>query len=93
VEKLGAREALEKYQPQVVLCSWPPPGNPFEKEVFSTPCVELYVVIGSRYRFAGGNWEAYTGQQRFEWQADPRLSGFVLPPELESSVLVFRRKK
>ena len=93
VEKLGARQALEKYQPQVVLCSWPPPGNPFEKEVFSTPSVELYVVIGSRYRFAGGNWEAYTGQQRFEWQADPRLSGFVLPPELESSVLVFHKKK
>ena len=93
VEKLGARQALEKYQPQVVLCSWPPPGNPFEKEVFSTPSVELYVVIGSRYRFAGGNWEAYTSQQRFEWQVDPRLSGFVLPPELESSVLVFRRKK
>jgi len=93
VEKLGAREALEKYQPQAVLCSWPPPGNPFEKEVFSTSSVELYVVIGSRYRFAGGNWEAYTGQQRFEWQADPRLSGFVLPPELESSVLVFHRKK
>ena len=92
VEKLGAREALEKYQPQAVLCSWPPPGNPFEKEVFSTPSVELYVVIGSRYRFAGGNWEAYTSQQRFEWQVDPRLSGFVLPPELESSVLIFRKK-
>jgi hypothetical protein len=92
VEKLGAKEALEKYKPQVVLCSWPPPGNPFEKEVFSTPSVELYLVIGSRYRFAGGNWEAYTGQQRFEWQADPQLSGYVLPPELESSVLVFRRK-
>ena len=93
VEKLGAKEALEKYQPRVVLCSWPPPGNPFEKEVFLTASVELYVVIGSRYRFAGGNWEAYTGQQRFEWQADPRLSGFVLPPELESSVLVFRKNK
>jgi len=92
VEKLDARQALEKYQPQVVLCSWPPPGNPFEKEVFSTPSVELYVVIGSRYRFAGGNWEAYSAQQMFEWQADPRLSGFVLPPELESSVLVFRKK-
>ncbi len=93
VEKLGAKEALEKYMPQVVLCSWPPPGNLFEKEVFSTPSVDLYVVIGSRYRFAGGNWEVYTSQQRFEWQADPRLSGFVLPPELESSVLVFRKKK
>jgi hypothetical protein len=93
VEKLGAKEALEKYQPRVVLCSWPPPGNPFEKEVFLTSSVELYVVIGSRYRFAGGNWEAYTGQQRFDWQADLRLSSFVLPPELESSVLVFHRKE
>jgi hypothetical protein len=93
VEKLDAKAALEKYNPQVVLCSWPPPGNPFEKDVFSTPSVELYVVIGSRYRFAGGNWAAYSGQQRFEWQAEPRLSSFVLPPELESSVLVFHRKK
>jgi hypothetical protein len=93
VEKLGAKEALEKYRPRVVLCSWPPPGNPFEKEVFLTPSVELYVVIGSRYRFAGGNWEAYSRQQRFDWQVDPRLSGFVLPPELESSLLVFHRKK
>ena len=37
VEELGAREALEKYQPQVVLCSWPPPGNPFEKRGFFNP--------------------------------------------------------
>jgi hypothetical protein len=93
VEKLDAKEALEKYRPEVVLCSWPPPGNRFEKEVFLTPSVEVYLVIGSRYRFAGGNWEAYTGQKGFEWQADPRLSGLVLPPELESSVLVFHRKK
>ena len=55
--------------------------------------MELYLVIGSRYRFAGGNWEVYTNQQRFEWQPDPRLSGFVLPPELENSVLIFRRKE
>jgi PAS domain S-box-containing protein len=33
-------------------CSWPPPGNTFEKAVFETPSVERYVVIGSRHRFA-----------------------------------------
>jgi hypothetical protein len=92
VERLGARQALEKYQPQAVICSWPPPGNAFEQRVFSTRSVEIYIVIGSRYKFAGGNWDSYAAQDRFEWSIDPKLSSLVLPPELESAVLIFRRK-
>ena len=92
VERLDAKKALSRYEPEAVICSWPPPSNSFERHAFSTRSVELYVVVGSRYSFASGNWEVYRQQQRFEWGEDKRLSGYVIPPELDSSVLVFRRK-
>jgi hypothetical protein len=92
VERIGAKEALEKHLPKVVICSWPPPGNPFERYVFSTRSVELYIVIGSRYPFASGNWGAYAGQSEFSWEMDPRLSRYLIPPELDSAVLLFSRK-
>lgn len=91
VEKLDAKRALDRYNPEVVLCSWPPPGNSFERQVFSTRAVRLYVVIGSRYPFASGNWDAYRTQQEFEWHEERQLSSLVLPPELDSAVLLFRR--
>jgi hypothetical protein len=92
VERLSAKQALAKYQPQAVVCSWPPPANSFEQKVFSARSVEIYIVIGSRYKFAGGNWDSYTTQDRFEWSIDHSLSAVVLPPELESAVFIFRRK-
>jgi hypothetical protein len=92
VEKLGAKQALAKYEPQAVICSWPPPGNSFEEKVFSTKSVEIYIVIGSRYRFASGNWDSYAAQNRFDWCIDPKLSSLVIPPELESAVLIFRKR-
>jgi hypothetical protein len=92
VVRMDAKQALVKFSPQVVVCSWPPPGNSFERSVFSTRNVELYVVIGSRYPFASGNWRDYSAQQNFEWAPDNRLSGYVLPPELETSVLLFIKK-
>jgi hypothetical protein len=91
VEKLDARQALERYKPEAVVCSWPPPGNGFERFVFSSPGVQLYIVIGSRYAFASGNWKAYETQGAFQWENNKRLSRMVLPPELDSAVLVFRR--
>jgi hypothetical protein len=91
VERIDGKEALDKYRPEVVICSWPPPGNNFEESVFSTRSVHLYLVIGSRHRFASGNWDVYTSQRKFSWEVDPRLSSYLIPPELESAVLVFRR--
>lgn len=93
VEQLSARQALVRYEPQAVICSWPPPGNAFEQKVFSTRSVELYIVIGSRHRFAAGDWDSYSAQDRFEWAIDENLSSLVIPPELDSAVLVFRRKQ
>jgi hypothetical protein len=92
VERLDAARALTAASPEVVLCSFPPPGNDFERKVFQTRSVQLYVVITSRHRFAAGDWEAYERQTGFDRQADPGLSRLVLPPELDPAVLLFRRK-
>jgi hypothetical protein len=92
VVKLGAREALSTYSPEVVICSWPPAQNDFERDVFKTANVQLYIVIGSRHQFAFGNWNDYLQQRDFEVEEDKALGEMVLPPELESAVYVFRRK-
>lgn len=92
VVKLDAREALRTYNPAVVICSWPPAQNDFEQEVFNTPSVQLYIVIGSRYQFAFGNWHEYRKQNTFNLEEDPALGMLLLPPELDSAVYVFRRK-
>jgi hypothetical protein len=92
VERLDAVAALQRYRPRVVLCSFPPPGNGFERRVFATPEVELYVVVTTRHRFAAGDWEAYQAQTAFDWSIDEPLSRLVLPPELDPAVLVFRRR-
>jgi hypothetical protein len=91
VNKLDAREALSTYTPEVVICSWPPSQNDFERDVFKTSSVQLYIVIGSRHHFAFGDWKAYTEQTTFDLEEDRLLSAMVLPPELESVVYVFRR--
>lgn len=92
VRRLDARRALAAHRPQVVLCSWPPAGNPFERDVFKTASVQLYVVISSRHRFASGDWAAYERQKDFDFEEDQALSALVLPPELEGAVHVFRRR-
>jgi hypothetical protein len=92
VVKADAREALRRYRPKVVICSWPPAGNDFERWVFKTPGVERYIVIGSELRFATGNWAEYQRQQSFSQRQDLRLSRAVLPPELGAAVYVFDRK-
>jgi hypothetical protein len=85
-------DVLRQDKPEVVICSWPPAANSFERRVFETPCVQLYIVISSRLQFASGNWQDYRKQTTFELAEDPALSRLVLPPELEAAVYVFRRK-
>jgi hypothetical protein len=91
VVRQDARAALRARRPQVVVCSWPPPGNSFEREVFKTRSVELYVLIASRHEFAAGNWVDYEQQAEFTFAEDAELSRLVLPPELEAAVYVFQR--
>ena len=87
-----AREALRRHRPEVVICSWPPAGNPFERHVFETPSVQLYIVIGSKHEFAAGNWVAYERQTAFTYKEDPALGRLVLPPELEPAGYLFTRQ-
>lgn len=87
-----ATTSLRTRRPEVVVCSWPPAGNGFERHVFKTRSVEVYVMIGSRHRFATGNWDDYEKQTVFELSLDERLSRLILPRELESAVYVFKRR-
>ena len=91
VELASATDVLAREKPRVVLCSFPPPKNEFERRIFEIPSVELYVVITSQHRFAAGNWDSYENQKSFEMTRDEELSKLVLPPELDPCVLVFRR--
>ena len=91
VVNLDARSALAAYSPEIVICSWPPAGNTFERYVFKTPSVQCYIVISSRHRFASGNWTDYQGQSAFTVEEDQTLSRLVLPPELDAAVYRFRR--
>lgn len=93
VVRLDACAALSQYKPEVVICSWPPAQNDFESCVFDTPSVQLYIVIGSRHRFAFGNWDSYKRQSVFDFEESPRLGALLLPPEIESAVYVFKRKR
>ena len=92
VEKMDAAEALARYQPKAVVCSFPPPKNTFEQKVFATPSVDLYLVLTTRHRFAAGDWSAYESQTEFALQTDESLARMLLPPEIDPQVLVFERK-
>jgi hypothetical protein len=92
VARLDAAAALARHAPRAVICSFPPPGNRFERLVFDTPSVELYLVVTTRHRFAAGDWGAYQAQGGFDWGEEPALSRLVLPPELDPAVLLFRRR-
>lgn len=87
-----ARAALAAYAPEVVICSWPPAENDFERDVFNTPSVQLYIVIGSRHQIAFGNWKDYQQQSTFALEKNEKLGAWLLPPELGSAVYLFSRK-
>lgn len=91
VAKLDARSALKEFRPEVVICSWPPAKNSFEQFVFETESVQRYIVIGSRHKFASGNWPIYHSQRAFKMRMDVELSQLLLPPEFGGAVYVFDR--
>ncbi len=91
VEKLDAKQALQKYRPQVVICCWPPDNNDFEKHIFTTKEVELYIMIGSKNQLSCGNWDAYQKQSHFSWHIDEKLSSQIIPPLSTNAVLLFHR--
>jgi len=93
VLRQDARTALREHRPEVVVCSWPPAGNPFERWVFKAPTVDTYIVISSRHEYAAGHWADYRQQTAFTFGEEPELSRLVLPPEIDPAVYVFRRRE
>jgi len=92
VKRQDAAAALRAHQPEVVICSWPPAANRFEKAVFATRSVQLYIVISTRHEFSSGAWDTYRSQRDFDVAEAPSLSRLVLPPELDPAVYLFRRR-
>lgn len=91
VEKIDAAAALKKYQPEIVLCSWPPAPNDFERVIFKSPSVRTYIVLGSRHEFATGDWNSYKNCAPFVMQPDTTLGSLLFPVDLDGMVAVFRR--
>ncbi|WP_042197157.1 hypothetical protein [Paenibacillus camerounensis] len=91
VEKADAKTALAKYNPEVVMCSWPVPRNPYERHVFKTDSVQLYIVIGTRNSQTTGDFEAYHSPGPFSMELSERLSALLLPPSGDNAVYLFRR--
>lgn len=91
VEKADAKNALHKYNPEVVLCSWPVPKNSYERHVFRTNSVNLYIVIGSRDPAITGDFETYNSVDKFTMERNDRMSSLILPPSDDHAVYIFRR--
>lgn len=92
VQKIDASQALRSYSPEIVVCSWPPPANQFEIDVFRTQSVQMYLVILSKQPFASGNWSAYKNQNCFECTTNAGLNSLLRPVEAEQQLLIFRRR-
>ena len=92
VFQCDAEAALQQYNPEIVICSWPPRDNDFERHIFETDSVQIYILIASRLKKASGNWKDYEKQSTFSFKEDKKLSKLMLPPELESAVYLFHRQ-
>lgn len=92
----SAEEALRRSKPSVVLGVWPPPGNKFEKVIFETKSVNLYLAIVSAHQFASGNWQDYKAQDsknsQFSCVMNESLNKMLRPLESDQRLLIFRRK-
>ncbi|WP_137909978.1 MULTISPECIES: SAM-dependent methyltransferase [unclassified Burkholderia] len=92
VIRMDAHTALHEYPSAVVICSWPPAGNDFEREILRSDDVDIYLAIVSVHRAASGNWRDYEQQTRFTLERRPDLARLLLPPELGCDVLMFTRR-
>lgn len=86
VERLGAREALEKHQPSIVIFSWMPPGEDCSKEFRQAPSVKEYLLIGEPDQSTCGDpWDTWGKAQpgydedvlKVDWVPPYEADGFV----------------
>jgi hypothetical protein len=74
IETASCEEAVKKYEPQIVIWSWPPPGVDHTSEIRRTESVEEYIIIGED---AGG----CCGDPWLTWGFGKSIEhGKVIPP-------------
>lgn len=64
VEKLGVKQALEYYKPDVVIGCWMPLGTDWTTYFRATPSVKHYIIIGEVEACCGGDWKIRKGWHR-----------------------------
>lgn len=76
VEQLGHQEAMEKYQPEVVVFSWMPYQEDISKDFRSNESVQEYVLIGETdWGCCGDEWETWG----LAWSRDDEGEGDDTP--------------
>ncbi len=92
VEKIDARSALKKFKPKLVLSSWPPDHNNYERHILASPDIDTYIVLGSRHAFATGDHDAYSSLANFSWECDLVLTNLLFPREIDGCVYIFNSR-
>lgn len=60
VENISHKEALQKYKPKIVICSWMPPQSDLTKDFRTVESVDQYILIGETdYGCCGNAWETW----------------------------------
>lgn len=100
IQKMSYRKALEKYAPEVVLCSWMPYGEDWTGDFRSCESVEEYILIGDKITGdAGGScgresiWDFHPGFETVELSelTEFSLSRLEVFGEGRSVVVSFKR--
>jgi hypothetical protein len=72
VEKIDYREALKKYKPQIVICSWMPHGEDWTSDFRSEDSVEEYILVGEEGGCCGNFAETWgdASSKNYPYKAD-----------------------
>lgn len=81
VEEIDYKDALAKYQPEIVICSWMPYSTDWTANFRSTPSVKEYILIGESYlEVCGDPWLTWGQKDSDEESAEVppyQKDGFV----------------
>jgi len=75
IEKIDYKNALLKYQPDVVIGSWMPLGTDWTKDFRKTKSVKHYIIIGEVDACCGGDW---TDRKTWPMKRENEISKYAL---------------
>lgn len=76
VENLRHDEAIKKFSPEIVICSWMPFREDFSEEIRKASSVKEYVLVGEENGSCGDPWKTWGKHDAGNWQIDHD----VVPP-------------